>query len=323
MSTIVESASRNQLSPSSLQKQLRRKQWSTFWANRGLLVLALPGIIYYIVFHYVPLYGLQLAFKDFRASVGVWGSPWVGLEHFRSFFRSARSIQIIWNTIVLSYYEVAATLPATVLLALMLNWILRNRYKRIVQTIVYAPHFISMVVLVGMLAIFLNPTYGIVNIAIEGLGGESIYFFGKQEYFRHLFVWSTVWQQTGWGTIIYLAGLASVDPSLYESARIDGASKWQMMWSIDLPTIIPTIVIVTLLALGRSMNVNFEKALLFQSPLNTATSEVIQTFVYKRGIQQYQIGFGTAVGLFNSVVNFILILSFNWFARRTRGTSLF
>lgn len=297
--------------------------WRTFWANRGLLFLALPGLLYFIVFHYVPLYGLQLAFKEFYASRGIWGSPWVGLKHFESFFRSPRALQIIWNTFVLSMYETLANLPTNILLALMLNWIGWTTFKRFSQTVVYAPHFISMVVMVGMMAVMMNPGYGIINIAIERLGGRPIYFFGREDLFRHMFVWSTVWQQTGWGTIIFLSALTSVDIELYESARMDGATKPQLIWYIDLPTILPVITVVTLMSLGRAMNLNFEKALLFQTPLNLGRSEVIQTFVYKRGIMNYEIGFGTAVGLFNSVVNFILIVVFNQFARRFGRTSLF
>lgn len=300
-----------------------QKNWRVFWSNGGLLLLALPGIIYYLLFHIAPLYGLQLAFKEFYASRGIWGSPWVGLQNLQSFFRSPRAIRIITNTFVLSMYETLANLPTNILLALMLNWIFHTGYKRFAQTVVYAPHFISMVVLVGMMAVFMNPSTGVVNAVIERFGGQSIYFFGRQDLFRHMFVWSTVWQQTGWGTIIFLSALTAVDPQLYESARIDGASKFQMMRYIDLPTILPVITIVTLLALGRSMNLNFEKALLFQTPLNLTKSEVIQTFVYKRGILNFQIGFGAAVGLFNSVVNFVLIVTFNQLAKRFGRTSLF
>lgn len=312
-----------ELAASSLGQPGLRRDWRTFWANRGLLWLALPAMLYYLLFHYGPLYGLQLAFKDFYASRGIWGSPWVGLKHFESFFRSPRAWRIISNTFVLSMYETLANLPTNILLALMLNWVVRTGYKRFAQTVVYAPHFISMVVLVGMMAVFMNPAYGVVNSVIERFGGRSIYFFGREDLFRHMFVWSTVWQQTGWGTIIFLSALSAVDPQLYESARMDGASKPQMMWYIDLPTILPVVTVVTLMALGRSMNLNFEKALLFQTPLNLGKSEVIQTFVYKRGILNYQIGFGAAVGLFNSIVNFVLIVTFNQLARRFGRTSLF
>jgi putative aldouronate transport system permease protein len=292
-----------------------RKHW-------GLYVLAAPGVAYLLIFHVFPIYGLQLAFKDYSIRAGILRSPWVGLDHFRQFFTSWGASKIIINTVVLSAYDLAVGLPINIAFALCLNWVANQRYKRIVQTVTYAPHFISMVVVVGMMSILFNPTTGPINMFIEALGGDSIYFFGRKELFRHLFVWSSRWQNTGWGAVIYLAALSSVNPELYESARIDGATKPQLIWHIDIPTIKPTIIVVSLLAIGRVMTLNFEKVLLMQTPLNTETSEIIQTFVYKVGLENFQVGYGTAIGLFNSVINATLLLAFNTLSRRLSKESL-
>ena len=290
--------------------------------HTGLYVLLAPALLYYVIFHYIPLYGIQLAFKDYSISRGIWGSRWVGVENFQQFFASWAASRIVLNTFILSLYEIAANIPTNVILALMLNWIGALAYKKVVQTVVYAPHFISMVVLVGVMSVLLSPTSGVVNSLISKLGGETVYFFGEAGLFRHLFVWSTVWQQTGWGTIIFLAALSGVNPELYEAARIDGATKPQLIRHIDLPTILPTIMVVTLLALGHTMSINFEKVLLMQTPLNLDTSEVIQTYVYKRGIAGFQVSYATAVGLFQSVVNAFMLVTFNYVARSARVTSL-
>ena len=288
----------------------------------GLYVLFAPAALYYVVFHYLPLYGVQLAFKDYSIARGIWGSRWVGTENFEQFFSSWGASTIIFNTFILSLYEIAANIPTNVVLALMLNWIGLLTYKKVVQTVIYAPHFISTVVLVGIMSVLLSPTAGVVNSLLAKLGGRTIYFFGEVGLFRHLFVWSTVWQQTGWGTIIFLAALSGVNPELYEAARIDGATKPQLIWYIDLPTILPTIMVVTLLSLGQAMSINFEKALLMQTPLNLETSEVIQTYVYKRGIAGFQVSYATAVGLFQGAVNAFMIVTFNYLARSARVTSL-
>jgi len=288
----------------------------------GLYVLLLPAMVYYILFHYVPLYGIQLGFKDYSFMRGIWGSSWVGLQHFEQFFASWAASKIIVNTLLLSFYSMIIGIPSHIVFALMLNWITSVKYKRTVQTVTYAPHFISMVVLVGIMATILSPTKGVVNALIVKLGGEPVYFFGEAGIFRHLFVWSGVWQNIGWGTIIFLAALSNVNPELYEAAKIDGATKPQLIWHIDLPTILPTIAIVTILALGRTMTVNFEKAYLMQTGMNLETSEVIQTYVYKRGIVGLQISYATAVGLFNSVVNAFMLITFNYLARRLKVSSI-
>lgn len=306
-------ASRRALRPNALERM--RKHW-------GLYVLLAPGLAYLIVFEIFPIYGLQLAFKDYSISAGILRSPWVGLDHFRQFFQSWGASKIITNTVILSVYQLAIGIPINIGFALCLNWLANRRYKRIVQTVTYAPHFISMVVVVGMMSILLNPTTGPINQFVEALGGDSVYFFGRKDLFRHLFVWSGVWQNTGWGAVIFLAALSSVNLELYESARMDGANKPQLIWHVDLPTIKPTIIVVSLLAVGRVMTLNFEKVLLMQTPLNTETSEIIQTFVYKVGLENFQVGYGTAVGLFNSVINASLLLLFNSLSRKFSKESL-
>jgi putative aldouronate transport system permease protein len=285
-------------------------------------VLAAPGLGYLVLFHIVPLYGLQLAFKDYSIRAGIFRSAWVGLDHYRQFFSSWGASKIIINTLVLSAYGLAVSLPLNIIFALSLNWLNNARYKRIVQTASYAPHFISMVVVVGMMSILLNPVDGPINKLIEAVGGDAVYFFGRKDLFRHLFVWSGVWQNTGWGAVIFLAALSNVNPELYESARMDGASKPQLIWNIDLPTIKPTIMVVSLLAIGRVMTLNFEKVILMQTPLNTETSEIIQTFVYKTGLIRFQIGYATAIGLFNSIINASMLLAFNALSRRLSEESL-
>jgi ABC-type polysaccharide transport system permease subunit len=271
------------------------------------------------------MYGIQLAFKDFSGVLGIWGSPWVGLDNFRQFFESYLFWRLIWNTIGISLYELAVGFPIPILLALALNTTIREKFKKTVQFIVYMPHFISTVVMVGIILQFLSPKTGMINFALESFGmQEEIDFMGIPEYFKSIFVWSGVWQNAGWGTIIYLATLASVDQSLHEAATIDGASRLQRVIHIDIPCIIPTMVILLILQTGSIMNIGFEKVLLMQNPLNLTASEVISTYVYKIGLASAAADFSysTAIGLFNSVVNFILLLVVNQAARRLGQTSL-
>lgn len=307
---------------SSLRRPPRSRRLHALKTHWGLYVLAAPAIAYLVLFHIVPLYGLQLAFKDYSVRAGIFASEWVGLDHYRQFLTSWGAVKIIRNTVVLSAYSLALNVPTNIVFALALNWVANLRYKRIVQTVTYAPHFISMVVLVGIMSVLLNPVTGPFNRLIENLGGEAVYFFGRQDLFRHLFVWSTVWQHTGFGAVVFLAALSSVNPALYESARMDGATKPQLIWHVDIPTIKPTIIVIALLNLGRVMTLNFEKALLMQTPLNTEVSEVIQTFVYKTGLENFQISYATAIGLFNSVINATLLLIFNALARHLSEESL-
>jgi len=290
--------------------------------NAGLYLLVAPCVVYYIVFHYAPMYGVQIAFKDFIATEGIVGSPWAGLKHFRRFFLSYQFGPLLRNTMLLSVYQLAAGFPVPIVLALLINTHKSSKFRRVVQTITYAPHFISTVVVVGMLKVFLSVRSGLVNQMIDALTGEAVNFLTSPSWFRHLFVWSGVWQHAGWNTIIYLAALSTVNPQLYEAAYVDGAKRFQTIVHIDIPSIMPTIVILLILDLGRIMQVGYEKAYLMQNSLNIVTSEILQTYVYKVGLINAQFSFAGAVGLFNAVINLTLLLSVNSIARRIGETSL-
>ena len=290
--------------------------------NYELYLFFLPTLLYFIIFHYGPMYGVQIAFKDFMAGLGILGSPWVGFEHFQRFFNSFRFWELLRNTLVLSVYQLAAGFPLPIILALMLNQVPSRGFKKLVQTVTYAPHFISVVVVVGMLFVFLSPRAGVVNHIIDFLGGNRVLFMGRAEWFRHLYVWSGVWQRTGWGAVIYLAALASIPPDLHEAAIVDGATKLQRIWHVDIPGIVPTAVILLILNVGQVMQVGFQKAYLMQTPLNLETSEIIATYVYKVGLLGAQFSFSAAVGLFNAVINLTLLVTVNWIAKRVGETSL-
>ena len=287
------------------------------------LLLALP-LVYLIVFKYLPMAGAQIAFRDFFARSGIWGSPWVGLANFNRFFESPQFWTVVRNTFGLSAYQIAASFPIPIILALALNNVEHRRFKKTVQLTTYAPHFISTVVMAGMIMRYLALHTGVVNNVLEGLGLERISFMSRPELFQSVYVISGIWQNAGWGTIIYLAALAGVDPQLHEAAIVDGASKLQRTRHIDVPGILPVAIILLILETGRIMQVGFEKAFLLQTPLNLTASEVIQTYVYKIGLASPvpDYSFATAIGLFNSVVNLALILVVNWIARRVSGTSL-
>ncbi|WP_342426160.1 ABC transporter permease subunit [Paenibacillus sp. FSL L8-0158] len=299
-----------------------RKIWNQMKRDYELYLFLLPIIIIYLVFKYYPMYGIQIAFKDFSPSRGIWGSEWVGFKHFIDFFDSYNFWMIMTNTLTLSVLSLVFSFPAPIIIAIMLNQMLAKRYKKIVQTVIYAPHFISTVVLVGMLNVFLSPNSGIVNHIITLFGGDPIMFMADEGWFRPLYILSGVWQETGFATIIYLAALAGVNPELHEAAIMDGASKWKRVMHVDIPSILPTIVILLILALGNIMGIGFEKAFLMQNDLNYATSNIIPTYVYEIGIQKAQYSFSTAIGLFNSVVNIILIITVNRIAKKLTETSL-
>jgi putative aldouronate transport system permease protein len=293
------------------------KYLKTHWQ---LYVLLAPALIYIIVFKYVPMYGLQLAFKDYMPSKGIFGSPWVGFDNFLRFFHAYYFWDLIKNTLLINLYNLIL-FPIPIIVALSLNELRDGRFKKIAQTITYAPHFISVVVFVGMLIAFLDPSTGIVNHVLGWFGIGPISFMTEPGWFKTIFVWSGQWQQLGWGAIIYLAALAGIDPELHEAAKVDGASRLRRIWHINLPGILPTIIILLILDMGNLMSIGFEKILLMQNPLNLDSSQVIQTYVYDIGILNGQYSYSTAIGLFNAVINFIILIFFNRIARRT-GTSL-
>jgi putative aldouronate transport system permease protein len=294
----------------------------SFRYNWDLYLFLVPMVVFYAIFHYGPMYGVQIAFKDFSSMLGITGSPWAGFRHFERFFSTFLFWPLIRNTVLLSFYQLAAGFPVPILLALMLNQVRNRSFRKIVQTVTYAPHFISTVVVVGLLGILLSPRSGIVNQAIRWLGAEPIYFMARSQWFRHTYVWSGVWQSAGFSTIIYLAALTSIPPELHEAAIVDGATKLQRIRHIDIPGILPTAVILLIIASGNIMRLGFEKAFLMQSALNLDVSEIIQTYVYKIGLVGAQFSLSAAVGLFNSAINLILLVTVNRIARKLGQTSL-
>lgn len=303
------------------KRKARSKWWKSIWQNWELYVLISPVIIYFIVFHYFPLYGLQIAFKDFIASKGILGSPWVGFKHFERFFDSYYFWRLIKNTVGIGVFTLAVSFPIPIIIALMLNEVKSLRYKKFVQTVIYAPHFLSTVVVVGMLLLFLK-TDGLINQVVRLFGGTPIDFISEPGWFKSLYVFSDVWQTMGWSSIIYIAALAAVDPAQHEAAMIDGASKFQRIIHINIPAIMPTIVILFILNAGSVMAVGFEKVYLMQNQLNMSASDVISTFVYRSGILEAQYSFSAAVGLFNSIINFIMLIMVNQIAKKVNETSL-
>ncbi|NHN33773.1 sugar ABC transporter permease [Paenibacillus sp. S3N08] len=283
--------------------------------------MALPVIAYYLIFHYGPILGLQIAFKDYGPVDGIWGSPWIGFTNFQDFFESFYFWRLVRNTILINVYELMFGFPAAIILALLLNEIRSTLFKRAVQTISYLPHFISIVVVVGMMVDFLNRD-GLINQIMDSFGLETIAFLQQPEWFRFLFVSSGVWQGIGWGSIIYLAAIATIDPTLYEAAKIDGAGRWKQVLHITIPGIMPTIVILFILALGSMMSVGSEKVLLMYNAQTYVTGDVISTYVYRKGILEANYGYTAAVGLFNSVISFILIVAANMVSRRVSENKL-
>lgn len=296
--------------------------WENMKTEYQLYLFIFPAIIFFIIFHYIPLYGIQIAFKKYVEVKGILGSAWVGLANFERFFSSYQFGRLIRNTLGLSFYSLIAEFPIPIILALLLNQVKNKKYKKLVQTVTYAPHFISIVVMIGMVQLFLSPTSGIVNQVIKMFGGEVIPFLAEPQYFRHIYVISGIWQHAGWGAILYLATLASVGPELYEAAKVDGASKWSIIRHIDIPSIMPTAIIMLILNVGRLMNIGMQKALLLQNPINVSQSEIIPTYVYKVGIIKAQFSYSAAIGLFNSVVNIILLFTVNKIAKKVSETSL-
>lgn len=299
----------------------RRRTWRAMRNSWQLYLLVAPAIIFFLIFNYVPMYGAQIAFRDFIASDGIWGSRWVGLEHFERFFDSYYFWRLLRNTLLLSLYQLAL-FPLPIILALALNEVKNHVFKRFAQTLTYAPHFVSLVVVVGMLFAFLDPRIGLVNHVIELVGFESIQFMQDPGWFRHLYVWSGVWQSLGWGTIIYLAALSGVNPELHQAAQVDGANRLQRIWHVNIPAIMPTVVILFILDFGSFMAVGFEKALLMNNSLNAEASDIIQTFVYETGLLEGQYSYAAAVGLFDSVINIVLLVGVNQLARRYSENSL-
>lgn len=303
-------------------KLARRKLYRKAFRMWQVYLLIIPALIYILIFNYAPMYGVVMAFQNFKPAKGIMGSKWVGLKHFERFFSQPRALSIIWNTFYLSVVSLVVGFPFPVILALLMNSVESKHFKKTVQTVTYMPHFISTVVMVGMLMVMLNPSYGVINTFISKLGGTPIFFFGSKEWFVPLYVFSGVWQNMGWSSIVYLAALTGVDPTLHEAAVVDGASRFQRVLHIDFPSILPTVIIYLILNCGRLLSIGFEKIYLMQTSLNIDVSEVISTYVYQRGLIGGEFSFSTAVGLMNSVVNLMMLVLVNTISRKVSETSL-
>jgi len=292
--------------------------------NAGLYLLILPAVTLSLLFAYKPMYGLLIAFKDYRNALGIMGSPFSEpiFRHFIRFFNSFQFSQTIRNTLAISFYHLIATVPLPIIMALILNQMKAKVFKRVFQTISYLPHFISTVVMVGIILIMLSPGSGLIGHLYRLLGLVAPNLMGIPGAFTSVYVWSDVWQHTGWDSIIYLAALSAVDPALYEAAVMDGANRWQRMWKIDLAMLMPTACILLIMRAGNIMNVGFEKVYLMQNNLNLIRSEVISTYVYKIGIRDQQYSYSAAIGLFNTMVNLVLLLTVNQISKKLNETGL-
>lgn len=296
--------------------------WKQIKTQRYLLLLLLPGLIYYAIFRYYPMYGTVIAFKDFDFRAGILGSDWVGLKFFKQFVTGPYFFRLVKNTFVISFLDLLFSFPAPIIFALLLNEVRAKKYKKVVQTVSYLPHFISVVILVGLMKTMFSPNGGVINNIIELFGGESINFFMEKGWFRPLYVGSGIWQGFGWGSIIYLASIAGIDTQLYEAAHIDGAGRFRCMWNITLPSIRPTIVIMLIMRLGRLLSVGFEKIILMYSPATYEVSDVVSSYVYRYGILKANYSFGAAVDLMNSLVALVLIVVTNKISQKLSDTSL-
>ena len=290
--------------------------------NRWMYLFLLPGVVFLFIFNYVPIYGIIIAFKDFKFNRGIFGSLWVGTAHFEYLFGSADFWNILRNSVSLSFLRIAWGMPAPILMALMLNEVRQNKFKRTVQTIVYLPHFISWVVLAGMIQNFVSPSGGLINRIIEMFGGRSIAFLQNPKYFRPILIISEIYKECGWGTIIYLASMTGIDPEIYEAAIIDRATRLQRIWYITLPGILHTVIALLILRMGSVLRNGFEQIFLLQTPLVYSVSDVFETYTYRVGLQQGRYSYAAAVGLFQSFVGFLVIYVSNTLSRKFSDSSL-
>ncbi len=311
-------------------QDLRKRNWRADWRKSltkywQLYLLLIPVIVYYLLFKYKPMLGVQIAFRNYQLRKGSWLSDWVGLKHFLRFFSSYWSWTIIKNTLIIGFLSLIFCFPFSICLALIFNELHSQRFKKAMQTITYAPHFVSTIVVVGMMTAMTSPSTGVINKLLVSmhLVDEPIYFMGSSKYFRFMYIYSALWKDGGWNAIIFISALAAIDPSLYEAATVDGASRLQQLIHVTLPSILPTIVIMLILESGKVLNVGYEKAYAMQNDLNLAVSEVISTYSYKRGLEAMEYDYATAIGLFNSVISFTMLITVNAIAKRASETSLF
>ena len=304
-------------------EKIKKKIGREWNRNKYLYFLCLPFLIYYILFHYGPMSGLLMAFQDYSIVDGIWNSPFIGFENFIRFFQSQYFVRLVKNTLLLSIYNIAWGFPAPLILALLLNEVRNQRFKKAVQTITYLPHFISLVVVCGMLAQFLSRDGFITNILVHLGVMEPTNLLGEKQYFRTIYIVSGIWQEIGWGTIIYLAALSGVDEQLYEAARIDGANRFHCMTNITLPSIAPTIIMLLILKVGKVMSVGFEKIILLYNPQTYEVADVLSSYIYRYGLGgSFDYGYTTAIGMFSSVINFILVISANKISKKLTETGI-
>ncbi len=296
----------------------KRTLWQRVWAARTLFLMFLPGFLLILVFNYGPMYGLQIAFKDYKISEGIWGSPWVGLKHFQRFFffDTKTTIRVLRNTIEISLLKIIFGFPAPIILALLINEVKDGLFKRFVQNVSYLPHFVSWVVIAALVQAMTSPSTGPINAVIKALGGRPIYFMADPHWFRVLLIASAVWKNVGWGAVIYLAALSNVDPTLHEAAIVDGANRLQRIWYINLPTILPVVTIVLILRMGTIMNAGFDQIFNMYSTVVYEVSDIIDTYVYRAGLSGMQFSYASAVGMFKGVVGLIMVLTVNAIVRR-------
>lgn len=292
------------------------KAWRMYWENRELNLLFLFAFLFFLVFKYGPLYGVLIAFKDFHVVEGIRNSPWVGLKHFKELFADGNFYLILKNTLLLNSYLIVFSFPAPIVLALLLNEVKNRYFQRFVQTTMYLPHFVSWITMAGIVIYFLSPTTGVVNYILNSFGFKSVFFMGHKQYFRSVVVVSAILKDIGWSSIIYFAALAGINPEMIDSAKVDGANRWNRIVHVNIPSIMPTIAIIFVLSLGGFLNANFEQIINLLNPLNYETGDVIDTYVYRIGLQQFQYSYTTAIGLFKSVIGLILVLAANYAVRK-------
>jgi putative aldouronate transport system permease protein len=305
-----------------LRRLQREKKMKSISRNYDLYLMLIPVIVFYVVFKYIPMYGIQIAFRDYNPGLGFLKSPWVGWEQFERFFSSFRFSRMIWNTVMINVYQILFQFPIPIIFAIIVNEVRRKHFKAFILNTTYIPHFLSTVVIVALISTVTNPEYGIINQLITFFGGEPIRFLEESKWFKTVYVGSGIWQNMGWSSLIYLGALAGIDPVLYEAAQVDGASKLQQIFKITIPCIIPTVVIMLILKIGGIMDLGVDKVLLMQNDLNIESSDVIPVYVYMTGIREGNYSYAAAIDLFNNIINFIMLLFANRASKKFIGSSL-
>jgi len=309
--------------PTQIQPQRKKSMKVRLKNSWQIYVLVFPAILYYFLFDYLPMYGVQIAFKDFKAVLGVAGSEWVGLKHFKTFFNAYYFKRLLTNTIVLNIYSLLWSFPIPIIIAIMLNYVRKEKLKRFIQTTIYVPHFVSTVVIAGMLYVFLSPGTGIINIVMKAMGMNPVDFMSEPSAFRTIYVLSGIWQGAGYGSILYIATLTGIDPGLYEAAEIDGASIWQKIRYIDIPSLLPMIAMKFIMAWGGIMGSSTSKVLLLQTSGNIAVSDIIGTYSYNVGLGSGQFSYSAAISLFTNLINFIMLITVNKISKKLANISMF